>query len=152
MISKNIDYIFESIKEIDSFSEVIVYTQGVFDLLHHGHINFLIRAKALGTKLIIGLDSDLKVSKRKGITRPINLWQQRADQIYTLKLADYIFEKEINIDSSLYLAKIRPQIVVVSSDNHLTHSRKNFLKYNQIKLIVLERTPNISTSLLIASA
>ena len=59
-------------------SNRIVFTNGCFDILHRGHIEYLAAAADLGSKLIIGLNSDASVSRLKGSGRPINSFQDRA--------------------------------------------------------------------------
>lgn len=52
--------------------EIIVFTNGCFDLIHYGHIHYLAQAKDLGTKLVLGLNSDASIKRLKGNHRPIN--------------------------------------------------------------------------------
>ena len=58
----------------------MVFTNGCFDLLHPGHVHYLKEAKALGDKLIVGLNSDASVQQLKGNNRPIN------DEVFRLKM------------------------------------------------------------------
>jgi len=53
-------------------NQKVVFTNGCFDILHYGHLHYLADAKALGDKLIVGLNSDASVSRLKGEHRPIN--------------------------------------------------------------------------------
>ena len=70
--------------------EKIVFTNGCFDILHRGHIEYLAQAANLGTKLIIGLNSDASVKRLKGENRPVNDENARA-----LALASLIFVDEV---------------------------------------------------------
>ena len=86
-----------SLKEIQTLSnelhrkrKKIVLTNGVFDLIHPGHINFLSLSKKLGDILIVGVNSDASVKKNKGPTRPINSEQQRVELLASLDFVDYI--------------------------------------------------------------
>lgn len=69
----------------------IVFTRGVFDLLHSGHIRALNAAKERGDVLIVGLDSDCVVKKLKGEHRPINTQEDRLSVISSLKAVDFAF-------------------------------------------------------------
>lgn len=62
----------------------IVFTNGVFDILHVGHVRYLQQARALGDALIVGINSDASVRRLKGPTRPINSEQERAEVIAAL--------------------------------------------------------------------
>lgn len=70
--------------------EKIVFTNGCFDILHPGHIDLLTRAKALGTKLIVGINSDDSVRKIKGAPRPFVSERERAETLLGLKAVDEV--------------------------------------------------------------
>lgn len=80
----------KSIKVWKNESKTIVFTNGCFDLIHKGHIEYLAIAKSLGDKLIIGLNSDNSVKRLKGEQRPINNQESRA-----LLLASFLFTDAI---------------------------------------------------------
>ena len=93
----------------------IVFTNGCFDLIHRGHIEYLNNAKKLGDILIIGLNSDESVRRLKGIDRPLNYQQDRAVVLDNLKSVDYvcIFDE----DTPYELIKIiQPDILVKGGD------------------------------------
>ena len=68
----------------------IVFTNGCFDILHIGHIEYLSKAKRLGQILVIGLNSDSSVKKIKGKLRPINKERSRAKVLASLYFVDYV--------------------------------------------------------------
>ena len=74
----------------------VVFTNGCFDLIHAGHVDYLSKAKELGDVLIVGLNSDTSVKRIKGDKRPILLEAERAFVISNLKPVDYvtIFEED----------------------------------------------------------
>jgi rfaE bifunctional protein nucleotidyltransferase chain/domain len=77
--------------------ETVVFTNGVFDILHIGHVTYLQQAKALGSRLIVGLNSDASVRQLgKGDERPINPESARAGVLLGLKAVDavVIFSEE----------------------------------------------------------
>lgn len=73
-----------------------VFTNGCFDILHRGHIEYLTAAKSLGDVLVVGLNSDSSVKKLKGETRPLNTESDRAYVLDALKAVDVvvIFEED----------------------------------------------------------
>lgn len=92
----------------------IVLTSGTFDLLHIGHAEYLEKAKECGDVLVVGLDSDEKVRKRKGPNRPVVSEIERAQILAHLRHVDVIFLKGVN-DPNMHLLKtIRPDTLIVS--------------------------------------
>ncbi len=93
----------------------IVFTNGCFDLLHSGHLQYLAQAKNLGDKLIIGLNADASTKRLKGAHRPINDEKSRSLMLAALVFVDaiIIFEE----DTPLQLIKIvEPDILVKGGD------------------------------------
>ena len=70
--------------------QTIVFTNGVFDLLHPGHLRYLRDARALGDALIIGLNSDESVRRNKGPARPITPERERAEILAALECVDAV--------------------------------------------------------------
>jgi D-beta-D-heptose 7-phosphate kinase/D-beta-D-heptose 1-phosphate adenosyltransferase len=68
--------------------EKIVFTNGVYDLLHRGHVEYLEEARALGDRLVVGVNSDASVRRLKGPTRPIIPEDERAELIAALACVD----------------------------------------------------------------
>ena len=81
----------------------IVWTNGCFDILHPGHIELFKACKALGDRLIVGVDTDKKVSEDKGSQRPINNLEYRKTMLECIK---YIDGYQIVISKSLSLIHI----------------------------------------------
>src|SRR5215210_9428171 len=68
----------------------VVFTNGVFDILHPGHIRYLRQARALGDVLIVGLNADASVRRNKGPARPVNSEQDRAEVLAALECMDAV--------------------------------------------------------------
>jgi rfaE bifunctional protein nucleotidyltransferase chain/domain len=66
----------------------VVFTNGVFDILHVGHVRYLQAARALGDALLVGVNSDASVRRLKGPARPVNLEDERAEVIAALACVD----------------------------------------------------------------
>jgi rfaE bifunctional protein nucleotidyltransferase chain/domain len=93
----------------------IVFTNGCFDLVHLGHIDYLSKAADLGNKLIIGLNSDLSTSALKGPARPINDQRSRSLILASFSFVDavIIFDEETPYD---LITWVRPDVLVKGSD------------------------------------
>ena len=93
-----------------------VFVNGCFDVLHVGHISLLEYAKSLGTNLIVGIDSDLRVKTLKGNSRPINNQEDRKRLLTSLKVVQdvYIFNDEQELEN--LIKKINPTYMVVGSE------------------------------------
>jgi len=93
----------------------VVFTNGVFDLLHIGHITYLAKAAELGDKLIIGLNSDSSVKRIKGVNRPVNDQNSRAILLAALFFVDAIVVFEEDTPQQL-ITTLLPDILVKGAD------------------------------------
>jgi D-beta-D-heptose 7-phosphate kinase/D-beta-D-heptose 1-phosphate adenosyltransferase len=93
----------------------IVFTNGCFDILHIGHISLLNKSKALGDKLIIGLNSDSSIRRIKGKNRPIVSENERAHILAALESVDYVvlFDEDTPLE---LIKKLKPDVLVKGSD------------------------------------
>lgn len=99
------------ISDVKKKGRKIVWTNGVFDVLHIGHTNFLREAKKLGDILVVGLNSDASVKKIKGPTRPIQNERERAEIISSLECVDYVTIYPYETSEN-YLSIVKPHIYV----------------------------------------
>lgn len=93
----------------------VVFTNGCFDILHAGHVDFLEKASDLGEILIVGLNSDASVKRLKGETRPIMHEDYRAMVLDALKSVDYVIIFEEDTPKEL-IRMILPDILVKGDD------------------------------------
>jgi D-beta-D-heptose 7-phosphate kinase / D-beta-D-heptose 1-phosphate adenosyltransferase len=93
----------------------IVFTNGVFDILHRGHVTLLSRAKELGDVLVVGINSDESVRRLKGAERPVNTVDDRVQVLAALSCVDYIVPFEEDTPDELIRA-IRPDVFVKGGD------------------------------------
>lgn len=101
--------------EWHNYSETIVFTNGCFDILHAGHVSYLEEAKALGDRLVVGLNSDESVKKIKGELRPIIAERNRAKVLTALESVDMVIL--FNEETPLELIKsVKPQFLVKGGD------------------------------------
>jgi D-beta-D-heptose 7-phosphate kinase/D-beta-D-heptose 1-phosphate adenosyltransferase len=93
----------------------VVFTNGVFDLLHPGHIDVLAKARALGDALIVGLNSDASVRRLKGPDRPVRNEAERAYVLAALQDVDAVVT--FSEDTPLALIRhLRPDVLVKGGD------------------------------------
>ena len=120
-----------------------VWTNGCFDILHRGHIELFKYAKSLGTELIVGIDSDIKIKKEKGNSRPINKVYDRKFLLESIKYIDkvYIFNSKEELENKI--EEILPNIMVIGSD----WKNKNIVgaQYTE-KLVFFDRIEGYSTT------
>ncbi len=93
----------------------VVFTNGCFDILHAGHIDYLVKAKELGDVLIIGLNTDNSIRRLKGEKRPLLPLDERAFAIWNLKAVDFV--TSFDEDTPFELIKtIIPDVLVKGGD------------------------------------
>ncbi len=93
----------------------VVFTNGVFDLIHSGHVDYLSKAKKLGDVLIVGLNSDDSVKRIKGDKRPILKQKERAFILSNLKPVDFVLLFDEDTPEKL-ISEIIPDILVKGAD------------------------------------
>ncbi len=126
----------------------IVFTNGCFDLLHLGHIDYLSKAADLGDLLIIGLNTDQSVSKIKGPHRPITDQKSRARILASLFFVDAIvpFDEETPLD---LIKLVQPDVLVKGSD----YKAEEIVGYDVVtakggRVETIDFLPGYSTSLI----
>ena len=99
----------------DDLEDVVVWTNGVFDILHIGHLKLLRHAYSLGNRLIVGINSDASVKRLKGDLRPINDETTRNEVLLELGFVDdvIIFDEDTPLEA---MTKLEPDIIVKGGD------------------------------------
>lgn len=99
----------------DNQGKKLVFTNGCFDILHLGHVEYLNEAKAQGDKLIVAINSDRSVRELKGPDRPINNEHDRAQMLLNLKSVDcvVVFDEETPLE---IIQLINPNVLVKGGD------------------------------------
>lgn len=95
--------------------EKVVFTNGVFDLLHPGHVRYLQRARGLGDALFIGINSDASVRANKGEGRPITPQAERAEILAAMDCVDavVVFDEETPLE---IISALQPDVLVKGAD------------------------------------
>lgn len=143
---KTIEQLNNIVEQLKGQNKGIVTTNGVFDILHIGHIRYLQQAKNLGDILIVAVNSDNSVKKIKGAKRPLNNENDRAETLASLECVDYItiFDEENPIK---FLENIKPNIHVKGGDYNINQIiEKNCVEKNNGKIILIPKVKGYSTT------
>lgn len=106
----------ELAERVSALPQPMVFTNGVFDILHRGHVSYLAQARALGASLVIGLNSDASARRLgKGPDRPLNAEADRACVLAALESVDLVtlFDEDTPVE---LLKRLRPQLYVKGGD------------------------------------
>ena len=109
----------EEIKEIrtqlKSLGKKVVFTNGCFDLIHSGHVDYLVKAKEMGDVLILALNTDSSIKRIKGNKRPILGQDERAFIVSNLKPVDYVTFFEEDTPAEI-ISELIPDVLVKGAD------------------------------------
>lgn len=98
-----------------SAAQKLVFTNGVFDLLHVGHVRYLEQARTFGDALVVALNSDRSVRELKGDDRPVINQQERAEIIAALRSVNYVTVFD-EISPRSLIARVLPDVLVKGGD------------------------------------
>ena len=102
-------------KQLKEEKKKVVFTNGCFDVLHAGHVDYLNKTKAAGDVLILGLNSDASVKRIKGEKRPIVSEEERAFILSNLKAVDYVTLFEEDTPQEI-ISELIPDILIKGAD------------------------------------
>ena len=106
----------------------IVFTNGCFDILHLGHVDYLSKAKDLGDCLIVGINSDSSVRRLKGKTRPIQDEESRKKIMASLSFVDFVVMFNEDTPYNL-IKKVQPDVLVKGAD----YKKEDIVGYDIVK-------------------
>ena len=143
----------ESVKHVGTyilsrkdFEETVVFTNGVFDILHKGHFELLKQARSLGTKLVVAINSDESVKRLKGDSRPINDEKTRIEQLEVLPWVDEVFVFNDDTPYNL-IKKLKPALIVKGGD----YTVETTVGHDLAPVHIVPTIKNYSTSKIIES-
>jgi len=127
----------------------IVFTNGCFDLIHRGHIEYLAKASALGDVLVVGLNTDASVRSIKGRSRPLQDEYSRALILAAMRFVDFVVLFDEDTPENL-IRKIQPDVLVKGGD----YKSSEIVGYDIVtakggKVLTIELVENYSTTKLI---
>ena len=140
-------------EEVRAHGGKVVFTNGVFDILHPGHVRYLRDARALGDALIVAVNSDRSVrALSKGPDRPVNPERERAEVLLALESVDaaVIFDEDTPQD---IISRVQPDILVKGADwGPDTIVGRDIVEGRGGRVVRIPLAPGFSTSLLIEKA
>ena len=140
------DEIITIVREGQSLGKTYAATNGCFDILHVGHVRYLIKTKSLADFSIVMLNSDKSVKLLKGDSRPINNEYDRAEILSALSCVDYVVLFEEKSPAEL-LEKIKPDIYTKGADYTIeTLPERDIVRRNGIKVEFIEFVQGKSTT------
>lgn len=124
----------------------IVFTNGCFDILHTGHVHYLIEAKKKGDILVVGLNSDSSVQRLKGEKHPLIKEDERAELLSYLEMVDYIVIFE-ELTAENIISIIKPDIYVKGGDYQIEElPEAEIVKKNGGKVKLVSHVEGMSTT------
>jgi len=127
----------------------VVFTNGVFDIIHRGHIEYLTKAKSLGDVLVVGVNTDSSVHRIKGDKRPIISEEDRAYIVANLSPVDYVCLFGEDTPSDL-ISTIVPDILVKGADWNINEIvGKDVVEKSGGKVMIIDFIPDRSTTSII---
>lgn len=124
----------------------IVLTSGSFDLIHLGHVKYLARAKELGGILVVGVDSDAKIRRRKGDDRPMVPEDERLELLAHQRPVDLIYLKQDEDPSWGLIKAVEPDVLVLTADHSYSDEQLAQLREVVGEIAVIERQAAVTTS------
>lgn len=126
--------------------EKIVFTNGVFDILHRGHVVYLEKARSFGDVLIVGLNSDKSVRRLKGASRPVQKQSDRAAILLALRSVDHVVIFGEDTPDRL-VQQVKPDVLVKGADYRVSQIvGAVFVKARGGQIRRVRLTPGRSTS------
>jgi len=101
--------------QLKSSNKKVVFTNGCFDLIHSGHVDYLVKAKEMGDILIVALNTDQSIKRIKGEKRPILKQEERAFIVSNLKPVDYVTFFEEDTPAEI-INELIPDVLVKGAD------------------------------------
>ena len=120
---------------------MLIFTNGCFDILHVGHLQYLEQSKNLGDRLVVGLNSDASVRRLKGPSRPVNSQADRKRMLEALRCVDevVIFDEDTPYD---LIVSLQPDVVTKGGD----YAAEDIVGYGLAKVVVLPYVDGKSTT------
>ncbi|HEX8085354.1 MAG TPA: adenylyltransferase/cytidyltransferase family protein [Solirubrobacteraceae bacterium] len=124
----------------------IVLTSGSFDLIHLGHVKYLAKAKEQGDVLVVGVDSDAKIRRRKGDDRPMVPEQERLEMLAHQRPVDLLYLKPDDEERWGLIKAVEPDVLVLTTDHGYSEAEQAELEEIVGRIEVVPRQATITTS------
>ena len=125
----------------------VTLTQGVWDLLHRGHIRYLFAAAQMGDVLIVGLDSDALTRQRKGEGRPAVPEEERIEMLSFLPFVNHIVLRDVDQEIGDLIKVVRPDVLIVSGTTS-DFPEENVARYEELcgRIVLLSQQARTSST------
>ena len=145
-LKPSLDELAQTVQHLKGIGLKIVLTSGSFDLVHLGHVKYLAKAKELGDVLVVGVDSDAKIRKRKGDDRPMVPERERLEMLAHQRPVDLLFLKPEDEERWALIKAVAPDVLVLTTDHTYTDEEQVELKEIVGEIEVIPRQATITTS------
>lgn len=135
-----------TVNHLKGLGYAVVLTSGSFDLIHLGHVKYLEAAKQQGDVLVVGVDSDEKIRRRKGEDRPMVPEMERLELLAFQRPVDLIYKKEDDEARWALIKAVAPDVLVLTEDH--SYSTEDIAGLEEIvgRIEVLPRQASVTTS------
>jgi D-glycero-beta-D-manno-heptose 1-phosphate adenylyltransferase len=142
---EDLNQLADIVSALKTIGAKIVLTQGTFDFIHIGHFLYLEKARSMGDVLIVGVDSDEKVKKRKGPDRPIVSEAERVQMLTHVRHVDYVTIKQDGLPKWHLIKLLKPDVLVATQETYTADEIKELKAFCK-KIVVLEPQATTSTT------
>ncbi|WP_053226798.1 adenylyltransferase/cytidyltransferase family protein [Solirubrobacter soli] len=141
-----LDEVTRKVSHLRGLDYKIVLTSGSFDLIHLGHVKYLQRAKEFGGILVVGVDSDAKIRRRKGDDRPMVPQEERLEMLAYQRPVDMIYLKDDDEPRWALIKAVAPDVLVLTEDHSYTEAEQEELLTVVGRIEVVSRQASVTTS------
>jgi D-glycero-beta-D-manno-heptose 1-phosphate adenylyltransferase len=142
----SLDELARTVEHLKGIGLKIVLTSGSFDLIHLGHVKYLAKAKELGDVLVVGVDSDAKIRRRKGEDRPMVPERERLEMLAHQRPVDLLYLKDDEEERWALIKAVAPDVLVLTADHSYSDEDQKGLEDIVGSIAVIERQATITTS------
>ena len=142
----SLDELAEKIASFKALGLRVVLTSGSFDLIHLGHVKYLARAKEFADVLVVGVDSDAKIRRRKGEDRPMVPQDERLEMLAYQRPVDLIYLKHEDDQRWGLIKAAKPDVLVLTAGHSYTADEQNALLEFCGRIEVVARQSSVTTS------
>ena len=145
-LKPSLEELAKTVRHLKGIGLKIVLTSGSFDLVHLGHVKYLAKAKDLGDVLVVGVDSDAKIRKRKGEDRPMVPEQERLEMLAHQRPVDLLYLKPEDEERWGLIKAVEPDVLVLTTDHGYSDDDQAALEEIVGRIEVIPRQATITTS------
>ncbi len=145
-LKPSLDELAKTVRHLKGIGLEIVLTSGSFDLVHLGHVKYLAKAKDLGDVLVVGVDSDAKIRRRKGDDRPMVPEQERLEMLAHQRPVDLLYLKPEDEERWALIKAVEPDVLVLTEDHSYSDGEQAELEEIVGRIAIVPRQATITTS------